>query len=68
MYVLLVPGLLYYLIYHYWPMYGAVIAFKDFHIVRGILRSPWVGLKHFEYIFGLEKFVRSSRTPCGSAC
>ena len=56
MYLLLIPGLLYYLIYHYWPMYGAVIAFKDFHIVRGILDSPWVGFKHFEYIFSLDKF------------
>ncbi len=56
MYLLLIPGLLYYLIYHYWPMYGAVIAFKDFHIVRGILNSPWVGFKHFEYIFSLDKF------------
>jgi putative aldouronate transport system permease protein len=56
MYLLLVPGLLYYLVYHYWPMYGAIIAFKDFHIVRGIIQSPWVGLKHFEFIFGLEKF------------
>ncbi len=56
MYLLLVPGLLYYLIYHYWPMYGAIIAFKDFHIVRGIIASPWVGFKHFEYIFSLDKF------------
>ncbi len=42
--------------FHYPPMYGVVIAFKDFNIIKGILGSPWAGLKHFRYIFGLDKF------------
>ncbi|WP_248924387.1 ABC transporter permease [Paenibacillus hamazuiensis] len=38
----------YYVIFHYWPMYGISIAFKDYNIVKGISGSPWVGLQHFE--------------------
>ena len=51
LYVMLLPVLLYYLIFHYGPMYGAVIAFQDFNPVRGIAESPWVGFKHFNDLF-----------------
>jgi putative aldouronate transport system permease protein len=50
------PALVFYAVFHYYPMYGAIIAFKDFNITKGILGSPWVGTKHFEYLFELEKF------------
>ena len=56
LYLMLVPALLYYGIFHYLPMYGATIAFKEFSITRGILGSKWVGLEHFTYLFGLDKF------------
>lgn len=49
-YFLLVPGLLYFLIFHYGPMYGIIIAFKDiapFDGMKGIFSAEWVGLKHF---------------------
>jgi putative aldouronate transport system permease protein len=48
-YLYLIFGLpfCYYIIFHYWPMYGIIIAFKDYNIVKGITESPWVGLKHF---------------------
>jgi len=49
-YFLLVPGLLYFLIFHYGPMYGIIIAFKDiapFDGLKGIFSAEWVGLKHF---------------------
>ncbi len=55
-YLLLLPAVAYYLVFHYVPMYGALIAFKDFKILKGILGSPWVGLKHFNTLFGLDKF------------
>jgi putative aldouronate transport system permease protein len=40
-YLMLLPGVLYYLIYKYVPMYGVVIAFKDYDMMEGILGSPW---------------------------
>lgn len=47
LYIMLIPVVAYYLIFHYEPMYGLQIAFKDFSFKKGILGSPWVGLKHF---------------------
>ncbi|WP_105618441.1 ABC transporter permease [Vallitalea okinawensis] len=58
LYLLLVPGIIYYIIFHYIPMYGATIAFKDFNIMKGIIGSPWAGFKHFEYLFSLNKFFQ----------
>ncbi|WP_046225649.1 ABC transporter permease [Paenibacillus dauci] len=48
LYILLAPALFLTLLFKYVPMYGAVIAFKDFSPIRGIMHSDWVGLKHFE--------------------
>lgn len=56
LYLMLLPAIVYYGVFHYYPMYGALIAFKQFSITKGILGSPWVGFKHFEYLFGLDKF------------
>jgi putative aldouronate transport system permease protein len=47
------PGILFVLIFNYVPLYGILIAFEDFSITKGILESPWVGLKNIEF------FVRS---------
>ncbi|NLM10384.1 MAG: sugar ABC transporter permease [Clostridiaceae bacterium] len=55
-YLLLIPGLLHIFIFSYIPMYGVLLAFKDFSITRGILASPWAGLKHFERALGFGKF------------
>lgn len=54
--VLILPTLLHFLIFKYWPMYGVLIAFKDFNAVEGILGSPWAGFKHFERFFGSFQF------------
>ena len=51
LYLMMIPGLLFLFVYRYLPMYGVVIAFKDFRIARGILRSPWAGLINFEELF-----------------
>ncbi|MEF3313008.1 sugar ABC transporter permease [Paenibacillus sp. GYB004] len=56
MYLMLLPAVVYYGIFHYYPMYGALIAFKQFSITKGILGSPWVGFQHFEALFALDKF------------
>ncbi|TBL81393.1 ABC transporter permease [Paenibacillus thalictri] len=47
------PGILWFVIYKYFPMYGAVIAFKEFDIMQGILQSSWADpwYKHFQFFF-----------------
>jgi putative aldouronate transport system permease protein len=57
-YVMALPVIAYYLIFHYGPMYGLQIAFKDFSPAKGILGSPWVGFKHFESFFNGIYFWR----------
>ena len=52
LYAMLVPVLAYFIIFKYAPMYGVIIAFKRYNPARGILGSPWVGLRHFESFFG----------------
>jgi putative aldouronate transport system permease protein len=51
LYLVIVPPLLYFLIFKYIPMLNAVIAFKDYNVVKGIWASPWAGFKHFELFF-----------------
>lgn len=46
-----IPGLLIVLVFNYFPMYGVTIAFREFSVRAGILRSPWAGLKWFEMFF-----------------
>jgi putative aldouronate transport system permease protein len=58
LYLMMLPGIVYYLVFRYGPMYGALIAFKDYNIFEGILGSPWAGFKHFEVLFGNPQFYR----------
>jgi len=58
LYLIALPVIAYYVIFHYAPMYGAQIAFKDFTPAGGIAGSPWVGFKHFEDFFGSIYFIR----------
>jgi putative aldouronate transport system permease protein len=50
-YLMLLPGILYFIIYKYIPMYGLIIAFQDYKPYLGISGSEWVGLEHFERLF-----------------
>lgn len=58
LYLLALPAVIYLFIFHYMPMYGVQIAFKDFLAVKGIEGSPWVGLKHFQRFFSSYMFDR----------
>jgi putative aldouronate transport system permease protein len=58
LYLMTIPMVVYLLVFCYYPMYGAVIAFKTFVPARGILGSPWAGLKHFKDFFGSFYFSR----------
>ena len=51
LFLMFLPGLLYFIIFSYIPMGGIVIAFKDYSPWVGILNSPWVGLRHFQDFF-----------------
>lgn len=65
LYVLLAPGLIYLLIFKYWPMYGAQIAFRNYNPASGFTGSPWVGLMHFERFinsFQFEKLLVNTLT------
>ncbi len=60
-YLLLTPIILYYILFHYAPMYGAVIAFKQYSPAKGILGSPWVGMRYFNQFFSSEYFWQTFR-------
>lgn len=57
-YLIALPAIIYYLVFCYFPMYGAVIAFKNFSPTEGILGSPWVGIKNFTDFFNGIYFFR----------
>ncbi len=57
LYVLLIPALAYLLIFHYAPLYGIQIAFRDYNPGLGFTKSPFVGLKHFAYFMRSPQFV-----------
>lgn len=50
-YVMMLPGLIYLFINNYMPLYGLVIAFKQVNFSLGIMKSPWVGLSNFKFLF-----------------
>ncbi|NLE43137.1 MAG: sugar ABC transporter permease [Chloroflexi bacterium] len=61
LYLLALPGIIYLIIFNYIPMWGVIIAFKDFRLFKGLSASPWVGFKHFEFFFSSPSFPRLLR-------
>ena len=62
---MLLPIVIFYLVFCYYPMYGAQIAFRDFSPKLGTVGSPWVGLKHFKEFFNSVYFGRLIRNTLG---
>lgn len=56
LYVMVLPALMQLAVFHYWPMYGVVIAFQNFNVGLGFARSPWVGLANFEFLLNNPDF------------
>jgi putative aldouronate transport system permease protein len=57
LYLLAFPGLLYFLLFRYLPMWGIVISFQNYSPYQGLWRSPWVGLEHFQRFFSNPDFL-----------
>lgn len=58
LWLMVLPGVLYFVIYKYVPMFGIVIAFQDYNPVKGILDSSWVGFKHFAALIQNDEIPR----------
>lgn len=58
LYLMFIPVIAFYVVFNYWPMYGLIMAFKDFTPAKGIWGSPWVGLKHVETFISSVYFWR----------
>ena len=58
LYLLLTPGIIYFALFRFGPMWDAQIAFKEFVPFLGVAGSPWVGFQHFEDFFGNPDFLR----------
>ncbi|MDF2959630.1 MAG: binding-protein-dependent transport system inner rane component [Paenibacillus sp.] len=56
MYLLVIPGFLYFAVFKFVPLWGLLIAFKDYNPIVGFEGSPWVGLKHFSEMFADDHF------------
>jgi len=56
--IMLIPGILYYILFKYKPMYGVLIAFKEYNLIEGVTGSPWAGMKYFNMTFQSPDFWR----------
>ncbi len=65
LWLMFTPVIAYYGIFHYAPMYGILMAFKDYKVRRGILGSPWVGFKYFNRFFSSYNFWSLIRNTLG---
>ena len=58
-YMLVLPGLVFMLVFDYGPMYGILLAFKDYSPRLGVWGSPWAGLSHFREMLVDPNFIRA---------
>lgn len=61
LFLLFLPGALFYILFKYMPMGGLIIAFKDYNFADGVLHSPWVGMENFRTIFHQPQTVNVIR-------
>ncbi|MDQ0898014.1 sugar ABC transporter permease [Paenibacillus sp. V4I7] len=60
-YLMMIPGLVYYILFHFAPMAGTLIAFQNYNLMKGIWGSPWVGFDNFRVIFDNPEFLQIMR-------
>ncbi len=61
LYLFLLLPIAYFVIFKYGPMYGILVAFKDYNIFQGVWASPWIGLDAFKEIFAMPQFIQALR-------
>lgn len=61
LYLMILPGILFYIVFKYVPLAGSIITFQDYQIMKGIWASPWVGLDNFKFIFSYPDFWKVLR-------
>ena len=61
LYLMVLPSLVFYSAFRFYPLVGNVIAFKDYQFSKGIWGSPWVGLEHLRRLFSDDLFLRALR-------
>ncbi len=62
---MVIPGIIWMLVFNYWPMYGIVIAFRKFNIVKPISAAPWVGMQYFIEFFKDDRFLLVLKNTLG---
>ena len=63
--LLTIPALILFLLFHYAPMFGIVLAFKNYRYDKGIFGSDWVGFQNFEFFFTSQDALRITRNTVG---
>ncbi len=61
LYLISLPGLLFFVLFKYVPLLGSVIAFQNYNLFAGVTKSPWIGLEHFERMFSHYDFLKILR-------
>jgi putative aldouronate transport system permease protein len=56
LYLFMVPGIIYFFLFKYVPLWGVIMAFKNYQPFAGLMQSEWVGLAHFRRFFGMPEF------------
>ena len=65
--ILCLPAILFFFVFNYLPMFGVIIAFKDFNYAKGLFGSEWVGFKYFEFFFTSQDAWILTRNTVGYA-
>ncbi len=68
LHLMLLPGVILIAVFCYIPMGGILIAFQDYKVTKGILRSEWVGLENFRFLFSYPNFGQIMRNTVFIAC
>lgn len=58
LYLMILPAVIYFFVFAYLPMFGGILAFKNFNYADGILKSPWAGFNNFKFLFSQGKIFR----------